>query len=162
MISSKLFWRCEKRVVRVGDVITTSAPVCENFQLSLPSTSKIALLNSKLVSFWLKYKGKMQGDIFQVDKEPLLNLPILKIDEESQKPFIKLVDEILEAKQKIKDYKPLLDEAIKNNNFDREIALKKELENLENICTTNEKTIDQMVYKLYDLTPDEIKIVEGV
>ena len=50
---------------------------------------------------------------------------------------------------------------IKNNNFDREIALKKELENLENICTTNEKTIDQMVYKLYDLTPDEIKIIQG-
>ena len=68
----------------------------------------------------------------------------------------------MEAKQKIKDYKPLLDEAIKNNNFDREIALKKELENLENICTTNEKTIDQMVYKLYDLTPDEIKIVEDI
>ena len=39
---------------------------------------------------------------------------------------------------------------------------KKEFENLENICTTNEKTIDQIVYKLYDLTPDEIKIVEGV
>ncbi len=37
---------------------------------------------------------------------------------------------------------------------------KKELENLENICTTNEKTIDQRVYKLYDLTPDEIKSVE--
>ncbi|RXJ96003.1 restriction endonuclease subunit M [Arcobacter sp. AHV-9/2010] len=121
-----------------------------------------SLLNSKLIAFWLKYKGKMQGDIFQVDKEPLLNLPILKIDEESQKPFIKLVDEILESKQKIKDYKPLLDEAIKTNNFDREIALKKELENLENICTTNEKTIDQMVYKLYDLTPDEIKIVESI
>ena len=120
-----------------------------------------SLLNSKLIAFWLKYKGKMQGDIFQVDKEPLLNLPILKIDEESQKPFIKLVDEILEAKQKINDYKNILDEAIKNNNFDREIALKKELENLENIYTTNEKTIDQMVYKLYDLTPDEIKIVEG-
>ena len=120
-----------------------------------------SLLNSKLIAFWLKYKGKMQGDIFQVDKEPLLNLPILKIDEESQKPFISLVDEILEAKQKIKDYKPLLDKAIKNNNFDREIALKKELENLENICSTNEKTIDQMVYKLYDLTQDEIKIVEN-
>ena len=89
-------------------------------------------------------------------------IPIPKIDKESQKPFIKLVDEILEAKQKIKDYKSLLDEAIKTNSFDREIALKKEIENLENICTTNEKTIDQMVYKLYDLTPDEIKIVEGV
>ena len=67
----------------------------------------------------------------------------------------------MEAKQKIKDYKSLLDEAIKTNSFDREIALKKELENLENICTTNEKTIDQMVYKLYDLTQDEIKIVEN-
>ena len=68
----------------------------------------------------------------------------------------------LKLKEKIKDYKSLLDEAIKTNSFDREIALKKELENLENICTTNEKTIDQMVYKLYDLTPNEIKIVEGV
>ena len=38
---------------------------------------------------------------------------------------------------------------------------KKELENLENICTTNEKTIDQMVYKLYELTDEEIAIIEG-
>ena len=38
----------------------------------------------------------------------------------------------------------------------------KELENLENIYTTNEKTIDQMVYKLYDLNEDEIKIVESI
>ena len=120
------------------------------------------MLNSKLIAFWLKYKGKMQGDIFQVDKEPLLNLPIINIDNNLQKPFISLVDEILEAKQKINDYKNILDEAIKNNNFDREIALKKELENLENIYTTNEKTIDQMVYKLYDLNEDEIKIVKGI
>ena len=64
--------------------------------------------------------------------------------------------------KQIKDYKNILDEAIKNNNFDREIALKKELQNLENIYTTNEKTIDQMVYKLYDLNEDEIKIVESI
>ena len=75
--------------------------------------------------------------------------------------FVSPIYSFVSSKQKIKDYKPLLDEAIKNNNFDREIALKKELENLENICSTNEKTIDQMVYKLYDLTEDEIKIVEG-
>ena len=46
--------------------------------------------------------------------------------------------------------------------LEREIALKKELETLENICTINEKTIDQMVYKLYDLTENEIKIVESI
>ncbi|MDC0960264.1 N-6 DNA methylase [Flavobacteriaceae bacterium] len=34
------------------------------------------LLNSKLIEFWLKYNGKMQGSIFQVDKEPLLDIPI--------------------------------------------------------------------------------------
>ena len=85
-----------------------------------------------------------------------------KIEEENQRPFIKLVDEILESKEKIKDYKILLEEATKTDNFDREIKLKKELEILENLCISNEKTIDQMVYKLYDLTPDEIKIVEGV
>lgn len=37
-----------------------------------------ALLNSKLIEFWLKYKGKMQGFNFQVDKEPILDIPIHK------------------------------------------------------------------------------------
>ncbi|MCT7541781.1 BREX-1 system adenine-specific DNA-methyltransferase PglX [Aliarcobacter cryaerophilus] len=124
----------------------------------------LSCINSKLYSWYhLKRHSKANAEtsIPKILVKDIRNLPIPKIDEESQKPFIKLVDEILEAKQKIKDYKPLLDESIKNNNFDREIALKKELENLENICKTNEKTIDQMVYKLYDLTDDEIKIVEN-
>ena len=63
-------------------------------------------------------------------------------------------------KDLFKDVTELAKDSI--DSIQEEIALKKELENLENICTTNEKTIDQMVYKLYDLTPDEIKIVEGV
>ncbi len=37
------------------------------------------LLNSKLIKFWLKYQGKMQGNNFQIDKEPLLNIPIVNI-----------------------------------------------------------------------------------
>ncbi|MBG7613195.1 type II restriction endonuclease, partial [Polaribacter sp. BAL334] len=35
----------------------------------------VALLNSKLIEFWLKNKGKMQGNNFQLDKEPLVNIP---------------------------------------------------------------------------------------
>jgi hypothetical protein len=35
-----------------------------------------ALLNSKIVAFWLRYQGKMQGDNYQIDKEPILNIPI--------------------------------------------------------------------------------------
>ncbi|MFT4245967.1 MAG: Eco57I restriction-modification methylase domain-containing protein [Micrococcaceae bacterium] len=35
------------------------------------------ILNSKVVAFWLRYKGKMQGDMYQVDKAPLLKIPIV-------------------------------------------------------------------------------------
>ncbi|GAI34013.1 unnamed protein product, partial [marine sediment metagenome] len=29
-----------------------------------------AILNSKLIAFWLRHKGKMQGNNYQIDKEP--------------------------------------------------------------------------------------------
>lgn len=122
----------------------------------------LALLNSKLCFYYYKLDGIRLATGWEFKKFKVEQIPIPKIEEEKQQPFIKLVDEILENKQKIKDYKILLDEAMKNDNFDREIKLKKELETLENICISNEKTIDEMVYKLYDLTEDEIKIVEGV
>ena len=34
------------------------------------------LLNSKVIKFWLRYNGKMQGSHFQIDKQPLLEIPI--------------------------------------------------------------------------------------
>lgn len=54
-----------------------------------------AIFNSKLVAFWLRNKGKMQGRNYQLDKEPLLDIPIYKTAKNEQKPFIKLVDYIL-------------------------------------------------------------------
>lgn len=95
-----------------------------------------AILNSKLVAFWLKHKGKMQGNNYQIDKEPLLNIPIVTINSKNQKiadELINLVDEILKAK-----------EQDKNANI-------QELEN----------KINSIVYKLYNLTEEEIKIIEG-
>lgn len=50
------------------------------------------LLNSNLIEFWLKYNGKMQGSNFQIDKEPLLDIPI-KIPINSEL-FEELYDEI--------------------------------------------------------------------
>lgn len=41
----------------------------------------VAVLNSKLVAFWLKHKGKMQGFQYQVDKEPIVNIPIALCNE---------------------------------------------------------------------------------
>ncbi|WP_301754231.1 type IIG restriction enzyme/methyltransferase [Campylobacter coli] len=95
-----------------------------------------AILNSKLIAFWLKHKGKMQGNNYQIDKEPLLNIPIVDTNSKNKKladELINLVDEILKAK-----------EQDKNANI-------QELEN----------KINSLVYKLYNLTEDEIKIIEG-
>lgn len=97
------------------------------------------LLNSKLVAFWLKYKGKMQGNNYQIDKEPLLALPIKKPDYSQQQLFVDLVDKILSITQS-SDYL---------ENPERQAKVKE-----------YEHQIDQMVYKLYDLTPKEIEIIE--
>ncbi|ECK2774602.1 class I SAM-dependent DNA methyltransferase, partial [Campylobacter coli] len=94
------------------------------------------LLNSKLVAFWLKHKGKMQGNNYQIDKEPLLNIPIVDTNSKNEKladELINLVDEILKAKEQDKN------------------ANTQELEN----------KINSIVYKLYNLTEEEIKIIEG-
>lgn len=94
------------------------------------------LLNSKLVAFWLKHKGKMQGNNYQIDKEPLLNIPIVDTNSKNKKladELINLVDEILKVKEQDKN------------------ANTQELEN----------KINFLVYKLYNLTEEEIKIIEN-
>ena len=53
-----------------------------------------AVLNSKVIKFWLKNKGKMQGQIYQIDKEPLLNIPIFL--SEYEKEIIGLLNKIIE------------------------------------------------------------------
>ena len=92
------------------------------------------VLNSKLVAFWLRHKGKMQGNNYQVDKEPLQGIPLPLIDLSLQQPIIDLVDVIL-TKKKQSPQADILD--------------------LEN-------SIDRLVYKLYGLSENEIKIVEGI
>ncbi|HBK1648901.1 TPA: class I SAM-dependent DNA methyltransferase [Campylobacter coli] len=94
------------------------------------------VLNSKLIAFWLKHKGKIQGNLFKIDKEPLLNIPVVNINSKNEKlanKLISLVDEILKAKEQDKN------------------ANTQELEN----------KINSLTYKLYNLTEEEIKIIEG-
>jgi len=119
------------------------------------------LLNSNLIAFWLKYKGKMQGDLYQVDKEPLLNLPIIRPSQEAQAVIADLVSGIITNKQKEVDYQQLLDKAKIENNFDREIQLQNQLDRGVLEIKNSENEIDQIVYKLYELTDEEIAIVEN-
>ena len=140
----------------------TNTTVIFDTHESLDLKYLLALLNSKTLNFRYKSIGKQTGSgVYEYFENGVGKLPIPEIDRERQQPFIKLVDEILEVKQKIKDYKTLFDEAHNTNNFDREIKLKKEIEILESRAMACEHEIDAMVYKLYNLTDEEIKIVEN-
>src|SRR5690554_1141970 len=118
------------------------------------------LLNSNLIAFWLKYQGKMQGDLYQVDKEPLMNLPIVNPTAEIQEKVANLVSSIISNTQKSSDYQELLVKAKAENNFDREIQLTKELEQLTAELEKAESKINSIVYELYDIEPTEIATIE--
>lgn len=107
--------------------------VCENLKYLQ------GLLSSNLVTYY--YKNFSQGcklgiKGYQYNKHALENLPIPKINSKNQKTadeLATLVDEILKAKEQDK-------------NADTKIQ---------------EDKINTLVYKLYNLTEDEIKIIEG-
>lgn len=62
------------------------------------------VLNSKIVAFWFRHKGKMQGDLYQIDKDPLLNIPIPQATTEQQVQIAELVDKIMNLKKEAQDY----------------------------------------------------------
>jgi len=107
------------------------------------------LLNSKLIMYWLKHKGKMQGDILQIDKEPLLNIPIRTIDFDNPEDkaihdkMVQLVERMLELHKKLSTAR-IPDEKTR---IQREIS-------------ATDSQIDKLVYSLYGLIENEIKIVE--
>lgn len=90
------------------------------------------LLNSKLIEFWLKNKGKMQGANYQLDKEPLQQIPIAVPSDRIQQIIIRIVDNILDIKNK----------------------------NQSATTIEYEKQIDLIVYHLYNLTYDDILVVD--
>ena len=93
----------------------------------------LAILNSKLITYYYKFIAASLGQKAQrAFTIYIQEFPIKQISEKSQQPFITLVNKIIAQKQQNKT------------------------------TTTLEKQIDVLVYKLYHLTEDEIKIVEHI
>lgn len=97
----------------------------------------LGILNSNLIYKWLYFRGKRKGELLELTVTPLSSIPIPFLDTPERQAIAieirKLVDKILIVK---KEY------SSKNTN-------------------DLEKQIDQLVYKLYGLTEEEIKMVEG-
>ncbi|MFC1613457.1 Eco57I restriction-modification methylase domain-containing protein [Patescibacteria group bacterium] len=92
----------------------------------------LAILNSKFALDWFYKNGKKRGAGVDIGVEKLRLFPIKISNKEQQKPFINLVDQIL----------------------------KKKKDNPQADTGDLEKRIDEMVYELYGLTEEEIKVVE--
>ena len=107
------------------------------------------LLNSKLIYFWLYHNGKRQGEQLQVDKAPLLELPIYKPENKEelkmQEEIVKTVDLIIEASKKLQN-----------------IKLDSEKHLLEKQIKAFEEKIDDLIFELYGLSKDDIKIIVDV
>ncbi|EAI0430576.1 class I SAM-dependent DNA methyltransferase [Campylobacter jejuni] len=97
----------------------------------------LAILNSRLIVYYMQYISSHLGQgAFRWIRQYIEKLPIPKINSKNEKladELINLVDEILKAKEQDKN------------------ANTQELEN----------KINSIVYKLYNLTEEEIKIIEG-
>jgi adenine-specific DNA-methyltransferase len=90
----------------------------------------ISLLNSKLYYIWLYNKGKRKGEQLELFQKPLKEIPIAISSKIIQTKLEYIVNEIQEKKMMSKN------------------------------TTVLEQQIDDIVYKLYELTYDEVLVVE--
>lgn len=157
------------------------------------------LLNSRIIEFWLKYKGKMQGNNYQIDKEPLLKIPIKYEETEITEQIKNSVDYIIELnKNLLKEIKgfnkwlirtfspniPMINnyyelkydefllklkengvnirtretQELIENEFNKSTTIIKPLKNKINNV---ESKLNELTYQLYELTDDEIAIIEN-
>ncbi len=95
----------------------------------------LGILNSSFMSYYVvnKFRDKhLAGGYIAINKNMISEFPIVDINKHDQKPIIELVNKLLK---------------IKNRN-------KKNIRNIEN-------QIDKLVYKLYNISDKEIKIIEN-
>jgi adenine-specific DNA-methyltransferase len=102
------------------------------FLIKSNSRYLLAILNSKLIAFLMNiWSISRRGGYLEYKVQYIEKIPIKNISEKEQKPFIELVEKILAGR--------------KNDNDTTEL----------------ENQIDQLVYQLYGLTEEEIKIIEN-
>ena len=91
----------------------------------------LAVLNSKFINYWLSQNCKKKGQMYELIAEPLSKIPIKIANNNIQNEFVLLVDEIFALNKNDSQYIQVI-----NN-------------------------INKKVYELYELTNEEIDLIEG-
>lgn len=89
----------------------------------------LGILNSFLMYFWLYHRGKRKGEMLELYRTPLLEIPIVIANRDLQKKIIDLTQLIIVRSQKDLDVSAL------------------------------EKELNDLVYNIYDLSEDEKKSI---
>ncbi|MDR1848405.1 MAG: Eco57I restriction-modification methylase domain-containing protein, partial [Zoogloeaceae bacterium] len=128
----------------------TDTTVC--FENGQPENLRylLALLNSRLLTFRFRSIGKLKsGGIYEYFWNSISRLPIRRIDfsnpqdESRHDDIVALVNQMLEAKKQ------------------ESTTSGQAQENAIRECATLDRQIDELVYELYGLTEEEIKLVEN-
>jgi len=111
----------------------------------------LALLNSKLLTYYNSKFGKLKRDgYYEYSRNTLSRFPIKLVDQNNPKEaekaeeIIKLVDQIIILK------KQLAAETLQSN-----------ISQIESKLDYLEKKVDQNIYDLYDLTEDQINMIDS-
>ena len=120
---------------------------------NLNLTYLTAILNSTTLQYYFQMIFNFGGG---KGKATFQNIPIPNISKQQQEPFINLANTIIDAKEKIAKYKKHFESL---NAVDK-IEIKEEIEKLKSLVKTNIDEIDRLVYVLYGLNSDEVKIIE--
>lgn len=100
------------------------------------------LLNSRLIRFWLKHRGKMQGNHFQVDKEPILAIPIYAPALPDQLRVVNLVQRIIDCLSRMSSARSSA-----------------EREQLSRLMSQYEGEMQDIIENLYGLSDEERKMI---
>jgi len=117
-----------------GEYASINTNCFHSFNPDFDARYILAWLNSKLFQYTFEcfFEGlKMQGGYLLYSAPNVSKMFIKNINIQKQQPFIDLVDQILVQKQQGED------------------------------SADNERKIDELVYQLYDISPEEQKIIEG-
>ena len=107
------------------------------------------ILNSKVIHYWLRNKGKQQGSLLQIDKAQLTTLPIALPNNSLKQGSMS--NSIITSVELIINF--IKKKNTSTSQGDRELLVDK--------ITKEIDKLDESVYKLYDLDDRDIKQIEA-
>ncbi|WP_417428651.1 Eco57I restriction-modification methylase domain-containing protein [Halpernia sp.] len=153
----EIFEADEKIIIRqtgdriIATIIGKNIIARDNLNIVIPQNNNckfiLGVLNSKLTDFFYQQINPEKGEVLaQVKKSHVEQLPIPKITSEKQNlhdDLVKLVEQMLKAKE---------EEQHAKTEMDKNIAKRR--------CDNLDFRINEIVYQLYDLSAEEILLVE--